>query len=269
MQRGKALLAVCLVAILWMQSCSSVTALRTHELQKVGANVSVDTRRQLDSLKLILASVQTENQHSERHLLSEIGELSSRIDDVSEKIGTHQEEMLYRLDLLVNSSSRPIKRVLVDKRQPTATNAPTTTIPDTGAFNSPADSSVDPETQAMYIGARNDFAIGEYKLAYESFKQIFEKSTGDYAENSLYWMALCLTETNQQDKAIVVFNRLVDQFPEGKKSCIVLLKLAELADSTSKKEAQIQLLERLTALPQCHESNEAYRAIGILDQLKK
>ena len=268
MSRKRILLSLCMATLFWMQSCSSIDAMRTHELEKVGTEVTTDTRHQLDSLRLIIASLQKDNLRTQHNLLAKIGQLDSRLDNISDKAGTHQSEMLQKLDLLVSASARPLKRVVIDKRAPHATNSPNATEPDTGADDS-IDSTVDPAIRSQYTEARTAFANSEYKLAYDDFKAIYEKASGNVAENSLYWMALCLSETNQSEKSQVVFHRLVDQFPAGKKTCIILYKLAEFAGAAKQIDDQTQLLERLTAQPQCHESNEAYSAIGILDQIKK
>jgi len=272
MNRALVKIGLCISTILCMQSCSSVTVLRTHELERVGQDVTTDVHKQLDSLKLAIDSLQTENLRAQRRMMAEIGLLNTRLSDATDKLNSRQEEMLYRLDLLVGSSSKPIKRVVVDKHATaTSTNAPTTSAPDTST-QSPTTSDVasnDPELDALYAEARGDFSKSEYKLAYDAFKSVYEKAKiGDYAENALYWMGLCLTETQQQEKALVVFNRVLEQFPTGKKTCVVLLKLADIAANNGKKDDQLQLLQRLTAQPQCRESNEAYKAIEILDQLK-
>ena len=268
MMRAQVKLGLCLGTLVWMQSCSSVTVLRTHELQKVGQDVTADVHHQVDSLKLAIDSMQKENLRAEHRMMAEIGLLNSRISDANDKLNSRQEEMMYRLDLLVGASSKPIKHVAVDKRS-TATNAPSTTTDTTNAPSISTESVTNPELESLYNEARGDFAKSEYKLAYDAFKSVFEKAqTGDYAENALYWMGLCLTETKQQDKAVVVFNRVLDQFPAGKKTCIVLLKISEIDAANNKPDEQIQLLQRLTAQPQCKESNEAYKAIETLNQLK-
>lgn len=258
------------LSMIALQACSSVTVLRTSELQKVGEDVKQDVgkqmRTQLDSMRLILDSLRAENVRLQKRLVAEVATLNSRLGGETEKLNARQEEILYRLDLLVDASSKPIKRVIVDKRSSSSTGAPTV-----DSVQKAIDEEVilDPELEKLYNNARADFNRSEYKLAYDGFKTVFEKTkTGELAENSLYWMGLCLQETNQSDKAVVVFQRLLDQFPKGKKACVVLLKMAQIAETAGKKEEQVKHLERLTASPQCRESNEALKAIELLDQIK-
>jgi TolA-binding protein len=257
--------------VVLLDSCSSVTVVRTREMKAVGDNVKKDVVAQLklqtESMRKEIDSMQIENARLQKRLIAEVATLSSRVNSQADDLSSRQEEILYRLDLLVNASSKPIKRVVVDKREAGSTGAPSA---DSVQAAVDEDISADSELEKLYSNARADFHKSEYKLAYDEFKQAYEKAkTGDLAENALYWMGLCLTETQQADKAALVFGRILEQFPQGKKTCVVLLKLAQTAETAGKKDEQIQLLERLTAQPQCRESNEAYKAIELLDQLKK
>lgn len=267
----KFLVAISIV-FLGLQSCSSVTVLRTSELQKVGDDVKQDVTQklqvQLDSLSKILDSLRQENQRMQKRLVAEIGTLNSNVARESEQLNTRQEEILYRLDLLVEASSKSIKRVVVDKRATASTGAPGSVDSSTVASVND-DVSADPEMEKLYATARADFNRSEYKLAYDGFKQVFEKvQTGELAENSLYWMGLCLQEVNQADKAVVVFQRLLDQFPKGRKACVVLLKMAQMSEAAGKKEEQLKQLDRLTNSLQCHDTNEAAKAIELIDLLR-
>ena len=260
------------LAMLALVSCSSVTVLRTSEMERVGKGVTNDVnaqmRQQLDSLRHDLDSLKLENAKLQKRLLAEVSLLNKRVGDGNDAVGTRLEEVLYRLDLLVDASAKPIKRIVVDKRGETSTGSPAGESAAIDSVHAAVQTEVttDPALEKLYSDARADFHKSEYKVAYEGFKQVYEKAgKGDLAENALYWMGLCLTETAQPDKAQVVFQRLIEQFPTGKKVCVVLLKLAQMSDG--KKDAEILLLQRLTSQPQCRESNEALKAIDLIDQL--
>jgi len=271
-----------LVACVGLESCSSVTVLRTRELNKVGADVKAEvlaqTRLQLDSLRRTVDSLRTENQRLQKRLVADVATLNTTVGNGFDQLRSSNEEILFRLDQLAQTSAKPTKRVVVNKKAEAETGAPvtsdstltkpTTTTPVVDT-TSTVQEGFDPELDKLYTTGRSDFQRGEYKLAYDGFKQIFEKSkTGPYAENALYWMGLCLSETNQADKALVVFQRVLELFPRGKKSCVVLMKLAQLSEAASKKDDQVRYLQGLTSQEQCRESNEAYKAIELLDTLK-
>lgn len=259
------------LAMVGLQSCSSVTVLRTSELQKVGNDVKQDVARQmhaqLDSLGRLLDSLRQENQRLQKRLVAEVATLNSNFARESEELSTRQDEILYRLDILVDASSKPIKRVMMDKKASGSTGAPAMDSSVVAAVEE--DLGADVEMEKLYSTARADFHRSEYKLAYDGFKQVFEKvQTGELAENSLYWMGLCLQEANQADKAIVVFQRLLEQFPKGRKACVVLLKMAQIAETAGNKADQLKHLERLTNSPQCFDTNEALKAIELIDQIR-
>lgn len=258
-----------------LQGCSSVTVLRTSEMQRINdessAMVLKQTTQQMDSLKRELDSLRATQERMQRRLWADLSSLNNRVGDASEQSLVRQEEILYRLDLLMGASEKAIKRVIIDKqRAQGSSGAPA------ASAGSMADSAHEahaeellgnPELEELYATARSDFHRSEFKLAYEGFKKVFEKAKdGRYAENALYWMGLCLTEAQQQDKAVVLFQRVLDQFPRGTKACVVLWKLAQFKEANP--ADQIPLLERLTASPQCRESNEVYKALELLDQIK-
>jgi len=254
-----------------LQSCSSVTVMRTSEMKKISedATVQVTTqmRSELDSLRHSLDSLHSENARLQKRIVAEVATLNTRVGSIGDQLNSRQEEILYRLDLLVDASAKSVKRVVVDKHIDTSS----TGSPGLDSMQRAVESEIssDPELDKLYSTARADFHRSEYKLAYDGFKQVYEKvKDGELAENSLYWMGLCLSETQQAEKALTLYQRVLDQFPKGKKSCVVLMKLAELNEIAAKKDDEITQLERLTALPQCRESNEALRAIEMLDQLK-
>ena len=245
--------------------------MRTSEMKNIseGATVAVTTqmRSELDSLRHSLDSLRIDNARLQKRMVAEIATLNTRLGNVSDQVSSREEEILYRLDILVDASAKSVKRVVVNKRSDTVS----TGSPKLDSMQSSVENEIisDPELEKMYATARADFHRSEYKLAYDSFKQVYEKvKDGALAENSLYWMGLCLSEAQQAEKALILYQRVLDQFPKGKKSCVVLMKLAEMNDAIAKKDEMIKQLERLTALPQCRESNEALKAIEMLDQLK-
>ena len=120
----------------------------------------------------------------------------------------------------------------------------------------------------MFNTARSDYHRGEYKLAYSGFKQVYEQmKTGELAEGSLYWMGLCLMDANQVDKAKTIFNRLVEAYPDGPKTCATLFKLASVYAAEGDVDSQQQYLQRILSSKTCSSSGEFEQAAEILQEL--
>lgn len=254
-----------------LSSCSSMTVLRTKEMQKIGddvkQNLSSQMKEEIAKLQKDVDSLRLENERLQSRLNADMKSLQERVSESVNQSNVRHEELLFRLDAIAKSTAGIGKKIVavqnVEERSSGATDSDTTTVSQSNV------ATVNPELEQLYETARADFQRGEYKLAYDGFKQIFEKSkVGPFAENALYWMGLCLVETNQVEKAMVLFQKVLEVFPNGAKSCVVLMKLSEHASSQGKREEQARYLEALAAKAQCRDSNEAYKALELLDTLR-
>ncbi len=253
-------------SVLALTGCSKITMLRTQEMENVGANVqtnvveSVDSsmksledslRQRIDSLEAKLALVQNRMQ-------AEITMLSRRVSDESERNDSRQEEVLYRLDMLLGKSDKILAKKVV------VSGAPAPVSMD--SVEREAEKLV--EAEAMFNTARSDYHRGEYKLAYSGFKQVYEQmKTGELAENSLYWMGLCLIDAKQEDKAKKVFASLAEAFPEGGKVCATMFKLAQLYAADNDVEKQKQYLQKILSSKTCASTGEFEQSAEILQEL--
>ena len=191
--------------------CSKITMLRTEEMKNVGTDVQVavlsnldsavqvlkaenDTLRlRLDSLKAELLAQQEASALLQKRMMAEVTMLSRRVGDESERNDSRQEEIIYRLDMLLGKSDKILAKKVVVSGAPQAPIS-------MDSVEREAERLV--EAEAMFNTARSDYHRGEYKLAYTGFKQVYEQmKSGELGENSLYWMALCLVEVNQIEKA--------------------------------------------------------------------
>ena len=256
-------------SVLALTGCSKITMLRTQEMENVGANVqsnvvqAVDSsmvrmqdslQAEIDSLKALLdqaASVQ-------KRMQAEITMLSRRVSDESERNDSRQEEVIYRLDMLLGKSDKILAKKVV------VSGAPTQVSMD--SVEREAERLV--EAEAMFNTARSDYHRGEYKLAYSGFKQVYEQmKTGELAENSLYWMGLCLIDAKQDDKAKKVFASLAEAFPEGGKVCATMFKLAQLYAAGNDVEKQKQYLQKILSSKTCASTGEFEQSAEILQEL--
>ena len=251
-----------------LTGCSQMTVLRTQEMKAVGAEVqtSLDSavqslsaqndslRAELDSTKALLDA----SALAQKRMQAEITMLSRRVSDESERNDSRQEEIIYRLDMLLGKSDKILAKKVV------VSGAPAPVSMD--SLEREAEKLV--EAEAMFNTARSDYHRGEFKLAYNGFKQVYEQmKEGELAENSLYWMALCLIDVNQVDKAKKVFARMSDAFPDGQKTCPALFKLSSLYGEECDIDMQKQYLQKILSTKSCEKSAEFEQAAEMLQEI--
>lgn len=246
--------------------CSQVTMLRTQEMKAVGTDVQVAVLSNLDSSVQYLSaqndSLRAELEASalmQKRMMAEITTLARRMGDESERNDSRQEEIIYRLDMLLGKSDKILAKKVVVSGAPQAPMS-------MDSLEREAEKLV--EAEAMFNTARSDYHRGEYKLAYSGFKQVYEQmKTGELAENSLYWMALCLIDAKQVDKAKKVLTSLSDAFPDGQKTCSAMFKLASLHGADGEVDQQKQYLQKILNSKKCASSGEFEQAAEILQEL--
>ena len=253
--------------------CSKMTVLRTEEMRNVGTDVQVAVLSNLDSamhklradnknLRKRVDSLKAELEASallQKRMMAEITMLSRRMGDESERNDSRQEEIIYRLDMLLGKSDKILAKKVVVSGAPQAPMS-------LDSLEREAEKLV--EAEAMFNTARSDYHRGEFKLAYSGFKQVYEQmKEGELAENSLYWMALCLIDVNQIDKAKKVFARMSEAFPDGQKTCPALFKLSGLYGEECDINMQKQYLQKILSTKSCEKSAEFEQAAEMLQEI--
>lgn len=267
-------LAIGIVSIAFaLVGCSKITMLRTEEMKAVGNDVQTGMQQGLDSAVLKL-SAENDSLRAEmdslkaqldasalvqKRMMAEVTMLSRRMGDESERNDSRQEEIIYRLDMLLGKSDKILAKKVVVSGAPAAPIS-------MDSLEREAEKLV--EAEAMFNTARSDYHRGEYKLAYAGFKQVYEQmKTGELGENSLYWMALCLIDANQVEKAKKVFTSLADAFPEGQKVCTTMFKLAAIYSTEGNIDMQKQYLQKILNSKTCSTSGEFEQAAEILQEI--
>ena len=250
-----------------LSGCSSITVLRTKEMKAVGDEIMVKNdsaytalsaenaalRAELDSVKAQLDAAAV----AQKRLQAEVTVLSNRMSEETVRRDTRQEEIIYRLDLLLGKSDKILaKKVVVSG------NAATTVMePDANA-----EKMVEAET--MFNTAHSDYHRGEYKLAYNGFKQVYEMmKSGEMAESSLYWMSLCLIEANRAAKAKTLLTNLVESNPQGMKACPSMYKLATLYGKECNLDRKKQYLQMIISSNTCVSTPELEQAALALQEM--
>ena len=248
-----------------LSGCSSITILRTKEMKAVGDEVmakddslyqalsaeNASLRAQLDSVRAQLEAAAV----AQKRLQTDVTLLTKRFGDESIRRDTRQEEIIYRLDLLLGKSDKILaKKVVVSG------NAASTVME--------ADAEKMVEAETMFNTAHSDYHRGEYKIAYNGFKQVYElMKTGEMAESALYWMSLCLIEAKQAEKAKTLLTNLVDSNPQGLKACASMFKLATLYGNECNLDRQKQYLQMIISNNACVSTPELEQAALILQGL--
>lgn len=244
----------------FLTACSSITILRTAEIKAVGDTIRTDVRylqNEVDSLQGVIDSLLAEQTRFSNRLRADLATLNMRVVEEAENDQARMEELLYRLDLLMNKSEKILsKRVVVSKKESEPLDS------------SSVEAQQISEMTSLYNTARTDYHRGEFRLAYGAFKQVYETiKNGELAENALYWMALCMQDAGQKENSQKLFLRVLEQFPEGAKTCVVLYKLAAMSDASGEVELQKQYLQRLLSLRKCAETNEFLKGAQQLQDL--
>jgi TolA-binding protein len=225
-----------------------------YEVEQRLDSVSAQLQAQNDSLRAELDA----SALAQKRMQAEITMLSRRVADESERNDSRQEEIIYRLDMLLGKSDKILAKKVV------VSGAPAPVSMD--SLEREAEKLV--EAEAMFNTARSDYHRGEFKLAYSGFKQVYEQmKEGELAENSLYWMALCLIDVAQIDKAKKVFARMSEAFPDGQKTCPALFKLAGLYGEECDVNMQKQYLQKILSTKSCEKSAEFEQAAEMLQEI--
>ena len=250
-----------------LSGCSSITMLRTKEMRAVGDDViakndssykalsaeNASLRAELDSVKAQLEASAV----AQKRLQAEVTVLSNRMSEETVRRDTRQEEIIYRLDLLLGKSDKILaKKVVVNNGVASAVMEP----------DANAEKMIEAET--MFNAAHSDYHRGEYKLAYNGFKQVYELvKKGEMAEGALYWMSLCLIEANQAAKAKTLLTNLVDSNPNGMKACAGMYKLATIYGNECNLDRKKQYLQMILSNNTCASTPELEQAALSLQEM--
>ena len=250
-----------------LSGCSSITMLRTKEMRAVGDDViakndssykalsseNASLRAELDSVKAQLEASAV----AQKRLQAEVTVLSNRMSEETVRRDTRQEEIIYRLDLLLGKSDKILaKKVVVNNGVASAVMEP----------DANAEKMIEAET--MFNAAHSDYHRGEYKLAYNGFKQVYELvKKGEMAEGALYWMSLCLIEANQAAKAKTLLTNLVDSNPNGMKACSGMYKLATIYGNECNLDRKKQYLQMILSNNTCASTPELEQAAISLQEM--
>lgn len=284
-------LACCIVCLAVLTSaltgCSQITMVRTQEMKAVGTEVQTSVQQHVDSsvttlsrendslrsklddarLRLDSAVARLDSAmamlntaaFAQKRMQAELTLLSRRIGDESERNDSRQEEIIYRLDMLLGKSDKILAKKVVVSGTPAAPIS-------MDSLEREAEKLV--EAEALYNTARSDYHRGELNLAFTSFKQVYETmKTGELAENALYWMGVCLVDAGKKEKAKTILSGMTENFPQGQKTCPGFFKLAVLYGDDCDLDSQKIYLQKILSSKTCENAPEFEQAAEILQDI--
>ncbi len=120
-----------------------------------------------------------------------------------------------------------------------------------------------PSVTDVYNQARIDYTQGRYPLAISGFKDVLQlDSRGDLADNAHYWMGECYLAQRQYDPAIEEFDRIIRDYPESNKRPDAYLKKAMTLDDMGRRsEANLMYELVIEQFPQTPQERVARRKL--------
>ena len=153
--------------LFFVTGCSHITMLRTEEIQEINDDVRADLKKDLRQTNLRLDSLRKANSLLEEKLSAQeqllnrmkadLSILATRMADESVRNDTRQEEISYRLDLLLGKSDKILAKKVVVSGAPQAPIS-------LDSIERQANLLLEMET--MFNTARADFLRGEYNKGF-------------------------------------------------------------------------------------------------------
>lgn len=118
---------------------------------------------------------------------------------------------------------------------------PGTTAVVTGSLTKPKKSPTE-----IYLAAFGDYAAGNYQKSIEGFSTFLRHfPANDYAGNARYWLAECYLAQENYEQAIVEFEQVYVDFPQGNKAADALLKMAAAQHQMNQSEKAFETIQLL------------------------
>ena len=240
-----------------LMGCSQITLLRTQELRDVGAKVDssrkeiAEVQQSIDALSLKQGGTSSQMRADLTTMLgdlqSQIGRLHADIDQTQRRLSDLSQKLdrLEQRKVVISGGGLPGSGGPIGVAPP---YVPTTVKVVDGL-----------DLDHLFSQAREDYIKAKYDLAYQGFKGVYESDSvgGSYKEQSLYWMGECLWKGDRADEALGLYRRVLQEFPNGDKSCPARFKIGLIFNEKQDTPQRNQIWNEL--LSACPQSNEADR----------
>ena len=225
------LVALLAVAVLPLAACSSTSedmALLHREITDVERELQELQKTSVD--KQDLQTMQTNMQEMSSKSMRSNANLTAEVTRLQEKI----EALQASLDLTTRQL-QTISQELASSRNRISSGAvlPPILVAE-GADEAAEIAAVEGAAAAMggastpeelYRSAYEDYMRGNYDLAAQGFRDYIARwPDTELTDNSLYWIGECLDAQSQPDEALVIFTRVLEEYPTSDKAAAAQLK---------------------------------------------
>ena len=98
----------------------------------------------------------------------------------------------------------------------------------------------------IYLAAFGDYAAGNYQKSIEGFSTFLQHfPANDYAGNARYWLAECYLAQENYNQAVIEFEQVYVDFPQGNKAADALLKKAAAQYQLNQTDEAIETIQLL------------------------
>jgi len=214
-----------------------------------------EVRDMMESLKVDIQSVRGNLEESEH-----------RLQQSSEAAGSSE---LSRLDNAISITYRRLIRIEqhlgLESSEPADSGAPPTT-PSAGEANRSA-SQPDVSENGLYNVAKASLDAGKNEEARNQFEDFIKRyPTSENADNARFWIADSYYRDKWYEKAILEYQRVVEEYSKGNKVPSALLKQAySFANLGEKGNARLILNDLIKRYPQTQEAESAKTKLKTLN----
>ena len=233
----KSILSACILIapLLLLNSCSSITVLRTREILAVQDTL----RTQISALDKKISDIQQEQDELLRQIRADQQVRFSEVEQKIADLGGNLSENQYRLSKIYENTA-DVQKQLEAK----------------AAADSAAVKSQKTEIVKLFQIATGDFNAGRFDIARGGFQDIASRfAETDQGQESQFWIGECFYAEKNYDAAESALLLYVRNYPQGAKACTALYKLGLCYEKLDKKKSQEMVWKKL--LEKYPESDEA------------
>ncbi|MBF0302695.1 MAG: tol-pal system protein YbgF [Desulfamplus sp.] len=243
-------------------------------LEKEQREKYAEVRDMMESLKTDIQAVRGNLEESE-HRLKEASEAAgaSELGRIDNAVSNNYRRILRIEKHLGLESSDPADSGLVSTSQTTTPVAPNTSsiqqpvVTGNGTESTNKTTAQNMSADSLYNEAKASLDSGKNEQARNQFEAFINRyPTSDNADNARFWIADSYYRDKWYEKAILEYQRVIEEYPKGNKIPSALLKQAySFANLGEKGNARLILEDLIKKYPQTQESESAKEKLKTLN----
>jgi TolA-binding protein len=223
--RKKHLFAISVFLVAFFQGCSSITVLRTKELNAVRDSL----RLELDAVQKKISDEQLTQSEMLRLIRADLqvrfSELEKKISDLDNRLSENQ----YRLSK-IDEKTGQFQKKLEEKLNADSVQVESKKL----------------EVEKLFQIANGDFSAGRFDIALNGFKDIMVRfSDFPQGQEAEYWIAECWYAGKNFSDAEKNYLQYIKDSPQGAKICVALYKLGLCYEKLNKNKSKELVWKKL------------------------